>query len=93
MSTDEDELGRRQLEFYMNHSGLTIDELWLRQISIGGDADALEVEAYVLGLLRLDPYQHDIIAQALNEHFLDQGQDHPVPYSHVWDNRGRFPDV
>ncbi len=47
----------------------------------GGDASPLELEAYLLGFLVLDPHQHDVIAQALNEHFLDLGQDHPVPYS------------
>jgi hypothetical protein len=61
-------------------SGMSFYELWLRQISVGGTASAEEVEAYVLGLLRLDPYQHDLIAQAINEHFIELGQDHPVQY-------------
>jgi hypothetical protein len=33
-----------------------------------------------LGLLRPDTYQHNLIAQAINERFLDNGQDHPVSY-------------
>jgi hypothetical protein len=61
-------------------SGMTFHELWLRQISVGGSSSAEEVEAYVLGLLRSDAYHHDVIAQAINEHFLELGQDHPVQY-------------
>ena len=36
----------------------------LRQLSVGGDAGRLEVEAYVLGLLAADTFQHDLLAQA-----------------------------
>ncbi len=62
-------------------SGLSYDEIWRRQAVFGGTAGILEVEAYVLGLLRPDAYQHDLIAQAINEHFLEHGGDHPVGYS------------
>jgi hypothetical protein len=48
--------------------------------ALGGDADVLEVEAYVLSLLIADPYQHDLLAQALNEWCLARGGDHPVAY-------------
>jgi hypothetical protein len=61
-------------------SGMTLPELHLRYFAVGGDAGNLEVEAYILGVLRPDPHQHDLIAQALNEHFIDRGQDHPVSY-------------
>ncbi len=63
-------------------SGMSINELWLRQVSVGGTAGSLETEAYLLGLLTPDRYQYDVLAQALNEHFLELGQDHPVGY---WD--------
>lgn len=68
------------LEEGMSRSGMTWDSLWLRQLSVGGAFGELEVEAYVLGLLEPDAYQHDVIAQAINEYFLDVGQDHPVAY-------------
>lgn len=61
-------------------SRLTFAELWLRQVSVGGVAGALEVEAYVLGVLLPDRHSHDVIAQALNEHFLDVGMVYPVDY-------------
>jgi hypothetical protein len=59
---------------------MTPAELWIKYYAIGGDAAELEVEAYVLGLLSPNDYQHNLIAQALNEYFLDQQQDHPVRY-------------
>jgi hypothetical protein len=78
------EVARRQLQAGLTRSGLSYQELWWRQVAVGGDASPLELEAYFLGLLTIGSHQHDVIAQALNEHFLDQGEDHPVPYSEPW---------
>jgi hypothetical protein len=63
----------------LQRSGLTAAELWLAYYAVGGDAAEIEVEAYVLGVLTPDPY-HDLIAQAINEHFISRGLDHPVRY-------------
>ena len=38
------------------------------------------VEAYTRGQPPPDSYQHNLIAQAINEHFYDLGEDHPVSY-------------
>ena len=67
----------------VERAGVTYEDLWLRQLALGGEAGSLEVEAYVLGLLIPDAHQHDVIAQALNECFLERGGDHPVAY---WQN-------
>ncbi|CAA9281626.1 MAG: hypothetical protein AVDCRST_MAG41-3667 [uncultured Corynebacteriales bacterium] len=64
----------------MARTGMTFEELWLRQLALGGPAGRLEVEAYVLGVLAPDAYQHDLLAQALNEWSLERGGDHPVGY-------------
>jgi hypothetical protein len=71
------------LEEGLSLTGMTVDELWLRQLTLGGNASPLEVEAYVLGLLVADPYQHNLLAQALNEWALEHGGDHPVGYWHI----------
>jgi hypothetical protein len=73
---------RLDLPAGMQASEMTYQELWLRYIAVSGDAGELELEAYVLGLLTPDAYQYNLIAQALNEHFIDRGEDHPVGY---WD--------
>lgn len=64
-------------------SGMTFEELWIRQVAVGGDRGCLEVEAYVLGLLVADPLSHNMIAQAINEYFVERGGDHPVAYVDV----------
>lgn len=61
-------------------SRLTFEDLWLLQVAIGGTAGQVEVEAYVLGVLDPDEHSHDVIAQAMNEHFLDAGQAYSVSY-------------
>lgn len=64
----------------MSLSGMTFPELWLRQVAVSGTLGELELEAYVLGLLVPDDYQHNLIAQALNEYFMEVGRDHLVGY-------------
>ena len=77
MTADEPELS---LAEGVARSGMGFEELWLRQLSVGGDAGRLEVEAYVLGLLAADTFQHDLLAQAINEHFIERNANHPVGY-------------
>ncbi|MBV9095553.1 MAG: hypothetical protein JO132_17055 [Streptosporangiaceae bacterium] len=64
-------------------SGLTLAELWLRYLALGGTASKTRVAAYAGGLLRPDSYQHNMIAQAINERFTDLGEDHPVSYQDI----------
>jgi hypothetical protein len=67
----------------MQRAGMGFDEVWMRQLSVGGDAASIEVEAYILGLLRADAYQHNVIAQAINEYFIARGENHPVSYAEL----------
>ncbi len=64
-------------------SGLTLTQLWMRYVALGGTASPAQLEAYARGHLRPDSYQHNLIAQAINEHFLSQGEDHPVSYQEI----------
>jgi hypothetical protein len=59
---------------------MTLNELWSAYISLGGSASPLEMETYVFGTTEPIRKQHDILAQALNERFMDLGLDHPTPY-------------
>ncbi len=63
---------------------LSLQELWLRYVALGGDAAPLELEAFLLGLMRLDDYQHDILAHALNERLDELGLPRDVPYVAPW---------
>jgi len=70
-----------QLERSRRDAGLSVRELWLRYFSLGGMASALELEAFLYGSLTPTPHDHDVIAHALNERFVELGGNHPVPYA------------
>ena len=46
---------------------LSVHELWLRYLALGGSVDAFDVDGYLQGLLPLDALEQDILAVALNE--------------------------
>jgi putative methionine-R-sulfoxide reductase with GAF domain len=46
---------------------LDLQQLWLRYVALGGNAGPLELEAYLTGLLPLDPYDEAVLAQAVKE--------------------------
>ena len=64
-------------------SGLTLTELWLRYLGVGGTATPAQLAAFARGQPCPDSHQHNMIAQAINEHFTDQGEDHPVSYQDI----------
>ena len=62
-------------------AGLTHGELWLRYFQLGGMSTALQVEAFCYGALEPSDHDHDVVAHALNERFVELGGNHPVAYS------------
>ena len=64
-------------------SGLPLTQLWLDYLALGGTSNPEQVQAYARGLLPTDSYQHNLIAQAINDHFTDRGEDHPVSYQDI----------
>lgn len=69
------------LETGRQHAGLSNRELWIGYCSLGGMADPDTLDAYLLGDAIPDRVEYDVIAQALNDSFVDAGGDHPVPYA------------
>jgi hypothetical protein len=61
-------------------AGLTVDELWLRYFSMGGEAGRFELDAYLNGAIALPPIQHDVVAHVINER-LDEIAPPRAPYS------------
>lgn len=59
--------------------GISLEDLWLDAYALGGNLSLLETDAYVFGLLE-DAHEHNVLAQALNERFMDQDLDHLVRY-------------
>jgi len=62
------------------NAGLTHGELFLRYFELGGMSSALQLEAYLYQALQPSSHDHDIVAHALNERFVELGGNHPVSY-------------
>jgi hypothetical protein len=60
--------------------GLSFAELWQRYFELGGMSTALELEGFLARLLRPTNHDHDLIAHALNERFVELGGKPPVAY-------------
>jgi len=68
------------LEAARRQAGLSLDELWMAYFALGGAQSSDGLRDYLAGAgspLR----DYDVVAQAINERFADQGENHPVPYS------------
>jgi len=71
-------------------AGLSHGELWLRYFELGGMSTALQLEAFLYGALLPSANDHDVVAHALNERFVELGGNHPVPYSEdLYDTDGQ----
>jgi hypothetical protein len=61
-------------------SALSVQDLWVRCYSLGGLLTQEQIDDYLNGGGEVIPHELRVIAQALNELFVEQGADHPVPY-------------
>ena len=68
------------LDSYRIEAQLSNSELWLRYFELGGMSTGVDLEAFLLGFLQPSIHDHDVIAHALNERFVELGGNHPVPY-------------
>jgi hypothetical protein len=55
-------------------------DLWQAALGTGGDFSRHDVEAFLDGNRVATGAEHDILAAALNDHFVDRHDDHPVHY-------------
>ncbi|MGN7251677.1 MULTISPECIES: hypothetical protein [unclassified Arthrobacter] len=68
MSVDGEGEAQRELTAKaFREADLEVDELWMHYFSIGGDAGALEIEAYLHGSYMLRPIQRDLLDHAMYE--------------------------
>src|SRR4051812_49534857 len=78
MTSDE---RHRRMDAARVRAELTVQELWLRYVSLGGSGDAFDLDGYLQGLVPLEPFQQDVLAQALNEALEDGYRAYRVPLS------------
>jgi hypothetical protein len=60
---------------------LTVQGLWLRYVALGGTGDAFEVDGYLQGLIPLEIFQQDVLAQSLNEALEERYRETRIPLS------------
>jgi hypothetical protein len=71
----------RRMDAARVHARLTVQDLWLRYLALGGTGDAFEVDGYLEGLVSLDTFQQEVLAQTLNEALRDVHQSYLIPMS------------
>jgi hypothetical protein len=64
--------------------GLSLGDLWLAYLGVGGSATLPQLDAYLTGGTGFNGAQHDYVAQALNDCFVGRGGNHPVPYAETF---------
>ena len=70
-----------RLEAARHRLGLSVTDLWVRCLALGSLLAPAELTASLGGRRRFTRIEYDVVAQALNERFMDDGGDHPVPYA------------
>jgi hypothetical protein len=60
----------------------SVRDLWVAMVSIGGNLRYRAVERIADGDQAATPREHDVLASALNDYFVERGEDHPVPLWH-----------
>jgi hypothetical protein len=76
-----DEERHRRMDSARIHAELTVQDLWLRYVSLGGTGDAFDLDGYLQGLVPMEVFQQDVLAQALNEALDDGYRAYLIPLS------------
>jgi hypothetical protein len=76
-----DDERHRRMDAARDRAELTVQDLWLRYVALGGTGDAFDLDGYLQGLTPLDTFQQDVLAQALNEALEDLYRAHHIPLS------------
>jgi hypothetical protein len=67
------------LEAARTGAGMSFSELWFAYFALGGAAEPDVLRSYLRGL-HTGAFDYDVVAHAINERYLEQGLNHPVPY-------------
>ena len=61
--------------------GLSVGQLWLDYVGLGGNRPLGALKGFLDGRSPLSDHDHDMVTQALNEHFADRAANHPLAYA------------
>jgi hypothetical protein len=71
----------RRMDAARVHARLTVQDLWLRYLALGGTGDAFDLDGYLQGLVPLDTFEQEVLAQSLNEALRDLHERYLIPMS------------
>lgn len=71
----------RRMDAARVHAELSVQDLWLRYLALGGTGDAFDLDGYLQGLVPLETFQQDVLAQALNEALEEGYRSHRIALS------------
>lgn len=77
----EQQLSSEALRTGLAMSGLDVDALWSQCVALGSIPGGDWLEAVLDGTRARTAHEHDLVAQALNDHFVADQGDHPVRYA------------
>jgi len=60
--------------------GLSVGDVWLAYLSLGGNAPADALESWLRGEGEPTAYDYNLVAHAMNEALVDRGLDRSIPY-------------
>ena len=55
-------------------------DVWVEYFAVGGNGSQEDVSSWLSSAARLPVREHDLLAQALNDRFIEIGLDHPIGY-------------
>lgn len=61
-------------------AGMSLADVWLAYLALGGMQSPEVVESILEGEAEVASDEYDLLAQTMNERFMDRGVGHPVPY-------------
>lgn len=67
----------------MDLAGLDYPQLWASYVEVGGSGSLADLRRHV-AFGTDDDHEHNLIAHAINEAFVDMDADHPVAYRNLY---------
>lgn len=81
MPPDRSEAGQGMLEDARRAADMSVRQLWLDYLGLGGNATLAEVGSWLCSRTEPGAVDHDLVAQALNERYIAMQLDDRVPYA------------
>ena len=75
----------------MRQTRLTYTQLWIGYVALGGSGTLTDLQQHIECGPCPDDHDHNVIAQALNDAYVDLGYDHPVAYRRLYRHASSSP--